>query len=310
MDYSLGETTLLTVGAVYRNDQANDNNVAFVGPPIPYEEVQSQVGGYAQLIWMVNSQLELRGGVRHDSYSDFGNEWTSNVEAIYNSEAIGLSVFAKYATSYVPPRTSDIAFDSDPATDPGPESSVSYELGLRHEWAEQNLTSELVFFHNDIDNLLIFDFTGIGFSGFDIRNVNKATTEGVEFSLDYQPSTQLNLQLGYTYLEAIDEQTNRRLVRRPRHILQLSANYQFTDAFLVGLVGTGYFNREDFELAFPFDQVDIEDYFVVGLVADWKLGEHWSVFGRVSNLLDESYAPTVGFPALGRSASIGARYAF
>jgi outer membrane receptor protein involved in Fe transport len=91
--------------------------------------------------------------------------------------------------------------------------------------------------------------------------------------------------------------------------VQLSASYSFTEALSAGIHGVGYFDREDIDPV-TFDPIDHEDFFVVRLVADWKIDAHWTVFARVENLLDESYAPAAGFPALGRTGYIGARFAF
>jgi vitamin B12 transporter len=128
--------------------------------------------------------------------------------------------------------------------------------------------------------------------------------------LDYQPTDSLGFSVGYTYLTAYDESAGQRLLRRPRHMLQLSTSYQFTDALRAGLQGTGYFDREDSQVAFPFGRIDHEDQFVVRLVVDWEIDSDWTIFARAENLLDEEYAPTVGFPALGRTGYIGARYNF
>lgn len=278
LDYTLTESALLTFGAVYRRDKASDNNVAFFGPAIPFNETYAQVGGFAQLVWQPLSAAELRGGLRYDDYSEFGDEWTWSSEAIYNFSEIGLSLFVKYATSFVPPRTSDIAFDSDPITDPGPETSESYEFGVRQELREGKLVAEAVFFRNNIEDLITFNFTDVGFSGFDIANINEAMTEGVELSVQYGPTDKLDLGLGYTYLTAVDEQSDERLLRRPRHTLQLSAGYQFTESIRAGIFGTGYFDREDLQIASPFARIDHEDSFVVDLVVNWKINQHWSLY--------------------------------
>ena len=310
IDYSLSESALLTLGSIYRLDKASDNNVAFSGPAIPFEQTYSQLGAFGQVIWLPAEQIELRAGVRFDDYSDFGNEWTWNLEAIYYFKDTGLSLFTKYATSYVPPRTSDIAFDSDPVSDPRPESSKSYEIGLRQELLDGRLVAEALYFCNQIEDLITFQYTGIGFSGYDIRNVNEASTDGFEFSLGYQHEADVYFECTYTYLTALDDQSDVRLVRRPRHTLQVSADYQFTESLIGGIRGTGYFDREDFQNTAPFAQVDAVDFFVIDLVFDWEINESWSVFARATNLLDKEYQPAMGYPALGRAGYIGARFEF
>ena len=101
-----------------------------------------------------------------------------------------------------------------------------------------------------------------------------------------------------------------RLVRRPRHTLQVSADYQFTESLIGGIRGTGYFDREDFQNTAPFAQVDAVDFFVIDIVFDWDINESWSVFARATNLLDKEYQPAMGYPALGRAGYIGARFEF
>lgn len=310
LDYTLADSALMTVGALYRRDKASDNNVAFSGPVIPFNDTYAQVGGFAQFVWQPLTALELRGGLRYDNYSEFDDKLTWSSEAIYYFREIGLSLFTKYATSFAPPRTSDIAFDSDPATDPRPETSESFEVGARQELQGGRLVAEAVFFRNNIDDLITFNFTGVGFSGFDIVNVNKAMTEGVELSVDYAATEKLDVALGYTYLTAIDEQSDERLVRRPRHTLQLSVEYQFTDSIHAGIFGTGYFDREDLQIVAPFARIDHEDSFVTDLVVNWEINEHWTLYAGANNLLDEQYSPTPGFPALGRAGHVGARFDF
>jgi outer membrane cobalamin receptor len=43
--------------------------------------------------------------------------------------------------------------------------------------------------------------------------------------------------------------------------------------------------------------------------ASWHVRRIGDIFGRVENLFDESYEEALGFPALGRRATIGIRIA-
>ena len=164
-----------------------------------------------------------------------------------------------------------------------------------------------VVFRNEIDDL-------IGFAGSDAFNVNRATTEGIEFTAQYAPIDILDLGLSYTYLTALNNETGKRLLRRPRHILQASAWLTPISKLDIGLTATGYFDREDAIFGppptFSTLQINQEDYFVVDIRADYQLTEYVTFFARVENLLDEVYDSVLGFPALGRTGSIGARLTF
>jgi len=306
VDYTVTDGILLTSGMVYRNDQVSNSNLNTYNPleaAIPYDETFEQVGMFGQALWILGD-LELRGGVRYDDYSDFDDQMTGSFETIYKLTDWNLTLFAKVAPSYAPPSAVDMAYDFNPDSSLNPEESNSYEIGLRHDLLDGDLKYSLVLFRNEIDELLGYDP-----NTFYTYNIDSATTEGVECSLGYAVSESLNLAASYTYLTATDDDEDKRLVRRPRHMLQLSADYQFTDAVHAGIQGVGYFDREDID-AETYAQVDQEDYFVVNLVADWKVTDQLTVFARAENLLDESYESVNGYPALGATGYVGARLNF
>ena len=311
LNYAGLESALLSFGTVYRHDEAFNSNLDsfdFTATPRPFRQRLEQFGLWAQAQVALTELLEVRVGGRYDDFSEFDSSANGNLEIIQTVGETGLSFFAKIASSYAPPNASVIAFDFDPVGSPlNPEESLSYEIGLRQLALEGTFSASLVAFRNEIDDLVTF-------VGLDAFNLNEATTEGVEFSVDYTGIDKLDLALGYTYLEAIDEENRTRLIRRPRHMLQVSAFYALQESLQVGLTGTGYFGREDSVFGPPptFTQVRVEqeDFMVFELHVDWAVNEHFSLFARAENLLDESYESVLGFPALGRAGYIGARYTF
>lgn len=321
-DYSVSDDLLVSAGLTYRNDDARNTNLNTFNPlnaAVPYDEVFEQFGVYAHALWVLGD-FELRGGLRADHYTDFDNELTGSFEFVYNFEHANAVLFTKVATSYAPPGAADIAFDSDSSSPLNAEQSESYELGFRQTLFDGDLIYSIILFHNEIEDLLSFDpFT------FDTFNVEDAITEGAEITAEYAVTEKFHLGLGYTYLIAeadrlndphtsfaqagVDPKDGVRLARRPKHLLQLTADYQFTDSLRGGLQAVGHFDREDIDPV-NFLQVEAEDYFVVRLVADWAVNEQFTLFARVENLLDEAYAPAAGFPALGRAGYVGARWTF
>jgi vitamin B12 transporter len=313
LDYSFNDDLLLTTGMVYRSDDASNSNLEFdpLNPVIPYSKEFNQVGGFVQALWMI-SDFELRGGLRYDDYSEFDSEQTWSTEAVYYINNIDAAVFAKYATSYAPPGAADIAFDLPKYNTPlDAERSVSYELGFKQTLFDGDLQWSLIAFRNEIEDLLGFDAIQVAPFTFeyDSINVKSARTDGIEFAAEYRLTAESYLSVGYTYLTAVDEDTEMRLLRRPRHILQLGADYDFTRSFSAGAQLIGYFDREDFDPV-TFLQTDAKDFVVARLVANWKINQSWSVLARVENLLDKRYSPAAGYPALGRAGYIGARYEF
>ncbi|MGJ8639169.1 MAG: TonB-dependent receptor [Opitutaceae bacterium] len=311
IDYTAVDQLLASAGLVYRNDQAYNSNLDsydFTAPERPYAGRFEQFGIWSQIQVDLTDAFQIRLSGRYDRYTDFDSGYNGSVEAIYTVESTGSVVFAKLANSYAPPSAADIAFDFDPAGTPlQPEESIAYEFGVKQNLLDDTFQVAVVAFRNEIEDL-------IGYNGLDAFNVNHATTEGIELSAEYTAIEKLTLGLGYTYLTAMDDENDVRLLRRPRHLLQLSAFYQPIDSLSVGLTGTGYFGREDASFGppptFTMIQADQEDYFVVELHLSWDVSDRLNIFARAENLLDESYESVLGYPALGRTGYIGARWSF
>lgn len=96
-----------------------------------------------------------------------------------------------------------------PGTTPGtnPESSVNYELGVRHQHNALHL--ELVGFHNDYANLLGSDNASAGGAGTtELFNGGSASVNGIEFQASYDVLTESSRQsalpvfVSYTFTHA------------------------------------------------------------------------------------------------------------
>ena len=56
-------------------------------------------------------------------------------------------------------------------------------------------------------------------------NISKARTQGIEAEVTHQVARDFNIKAGYTYLDAYDRQTGKRLEGRGRHMLNLTMTY-------------------------------------------------------------------------------------
>jgi len=297
IDISLAQNVLLTGGANYRSDEPQSSNSPGFGTRF------EQTGGYLQLIAPVTEALELRGGIRADHFSEYDDAVTGNAQIVYTIERFQTSIFASVANAYSPPTGQDLIFDGDLATPVDPEESVSYEIGLRKKFEEQKLEVEMVYFRNEIDDLIVFEFDP-GTFVFDGFNEEEALTEGVETGFTYEATEKLLLRASYTYLTAENETDDERLVKRPRHTIQASAAFQATEDLRLGLQATSYVDRVGFAGA------TLDDFVVANLVANWQLSDGLELFARVNNLFDKEYELSAGFPALGRTGFLGVKYKF
>ena len=318
LDYEGIDHLTVSLGTLHRSE-----DIRKLGS---YHEKFRQSGAFAQALWQLRDTFELRGGLRYDDFSQYQNDWSWNLEAIYFVPDSNLSTFAKIARAYAPPTGIDLAYDEnkDPNNNPvdtalNPEESHSFEIGLRQELLDEKLKWTAVLFHNEIDNLIQY-VSYPPLPGFiypsDTYNAKAATLQGVEFAIDYNPAPQFEFSLSYTYLTALAEKyissnarfEELRLPYRPRHLFQLAARYQVHENLNLGFNAVGQADRQrdqwqDYNLP-------LKDFLVFNLVSEYQLSDSVSLFARIENLMDKEYALSYQYPALGRSYYLGARLKF
>lgn len=316
IDYTVTDNLLVSVGGVYRNDEAHNPNMDSYytyKPEREYKNNVGQTGGWTQAQWILNEAWEVRVGGRYDAYTDYDDSLDGSMEVVYNVVDLNLAAFGKVASSYAPPSAANVSYDQnlDPGGNPRntelePETSVSYEFGLRQTFFEKALEGSVVYFYNDIDDLIVYE--SYSWTASDTYNVGSATTQGIECMLNYAVTKQIDLGLSYTYLTAEDDDSDKRLAYRPRHLLQLTATYRPIETVTLGVSGLGQFDRERGVWQSP--NADMEDFFLVNIFADWAVTENLTLFGRVDNALDERYESSYDYPSPSAAGYVGARFNF
>ena len=109
-----------------------------------------------------------------------------------------------------------VIVEGDP--DLQPEKSTNFDISLEGE--KGKATGKLTYFHNKISNLIDAESVSRSFSGgtrtflYKYRNVDKATFDGVEAETKYKFDKHWSARANYTYLDARDGNTNKRLTGR------------------------------------------------------------------------------------------------
>ena len=233
---------------------------------------------------------------------------------------------ASVGTGIRPPGAFDLAFTDNPSLKP--ERSFSSEIGIEQAFAGGQGRAEAVAFFNNYDDLIVAVGSFRESSRYTTDNISNARARGFELSLGGAHRVvslgdlNLHARASYTWLDsevlAVDNDdtapppftVGEPLLRRPRH--QFSAELTGTTGPLTMFVTGGARSRVlDVEPSFgTFGGLHYADGFNA-----WNAGASWHVrrigdiFGRVENLFDRIYEEALGFPALGRRATIGIRIA-
>ncbi len=268
-------------------NRANDSNL-------------SVFSAYLQDQIAIGDAVELIAGLRWDRFdletANLAGTLTARVDEKV-SPRVGLivkpmealSLYASYATSFLP-QSGDQFFVIAP-TDQAfePEKFTNYEIGAK--WLiDPKLFLTAALFQLDRTNTK-------GPSPTDpalVELVGESRTKGFEVNLvgDVLPGWQANI--GYTYLDGeirtatSSAPAGRRLEQLPQHQFTAWNHVELSEQFSVGL-GLIY---QDEQFASLSNAVTLPDFFRVDAAAYYHFDERFSVQVNIENLFDEGYYPS------------------
>jgi outer membrane cobalamin receptor len=257
------------------------------------------------IVWSANPKLSLAWLLREDGSGRRGGLGTTKLR-------VGAG------TGIKPPTAFEIAYTDNP--DLKPERSRSYDLGLEQSLAGSRVLADATFFHNTYDDMIVTVGSALaGASRYQSDNIANARARGLELGATWRPTATLSARGSWTWLDtdilAVDSLpgvvpapyvTGDRLVRRPGGAGSADLIWSGTrGSAFVSIAGRR--RMRDLEPNFVSSLVDNPGFVSTTIGASVRLHRTIEVYGRVSNAFDRSYEETFGYPAPGRTASIGVR---
>jgi outer membrane cobalamin receptor len=226
-----------------------------------------------------------------------------------------------FGTGIRPPDAFEIAFTDNSGLKP--ERSKSGEFGLSQVFARGAAQIDATAFFNSYRDLIIAvgrNFSGV--SRYRTDNISNARARGAELSAAFRLNSAFGLRANYTFLDseilAVNGSSSAQtpysvgdeLLRRPRHSGAIDASWTKNGiSTFAQLQARG--ETLDAEPAFgPAGGLYTNDgHTVVNLGGSWRPVKVFEVFVRALNLFDRDYEEVLGYPAPGRTAYVGARFA-
>jgi vitamin B12 transporter len=298
-DVKFDPTETLVLGAEYERDEIDQPITADVHIGSAYGELQSQIGDH----WF--SALN----VRHDDNSRFGDKTTWRFAPGWVLTETDTKLHASVGTGFKAPTLSEL-YQSFPAffffANPNlkPESSTGWDAGIEQAVVHDVLRVGVTYYYNRIRDLITTDVTGTTWA-----NVGRATTDGIESFIAYQPLRELTLRVDYTYTQAEDDVLEQPLLRRPKHRGSFVATWQATRAWQWNLDVLAVGNWVDVSRDGLTSGLSAPGYTTVNLATSYDLTPRVALFARVDNLLDRHYENPIGFlqPSIGVYAGLKVR---
>ncbi len=270
---------------------------------------ESLLAFFAQDELKLGEQLFLTVGLRNDHYGTFGNAATGRAAVAWNAVPRQLKLRASYGTAFRPPSFLDLYGTSayyvgNPAI--GPEKSKGWDVGFDLTLPDRQGLLAVTYFDSRYDNLIDYDFMVFPAT---VRNIGRARSHGLETSLQLNLASHTRFELAHTWLEANNDVTGQRLLRRPRNQLGADLRQEISPAFTLGAGVTVVMDREDVDAA-TYLTVNGENFTVARIYAAWRVRPDLDVRVRLENALGEKYEAVNGFPSPGRAGYVGLDWRF
>ena len=288
----------LTAGAEYGNEKGENKGV--------FDKAIDNKAVYLNnKLKILNNAFVINAGLRYDDHETFGSETTYKIGGIYNIKPVAIKIKGSYGTGFRAPTLNEL-FYKDSWGSVGnlnlrPEKSNSWEIGLEKEIIKEKASILITYFDQDYEDLIQWVESPPGSWQYTPQNVAKAEVKGIEATATLRLTESINMRAGYTYLDTEDKTTGKRLSRRPKDKLNLSAEFSTKD---MSVIADYTFVSEIYDSSVSRN---LSSYSLVNLSSSYKMTRGLTIFARIDNLLDEDYEEAGGYGTPGLSIFGGIR---
>ncbi len=289
-DFALTPSDTLVVGVSRERREGETVSAA-------YDESLDVDSAWIENDWSWRERLYVTAGVRHDRYSQAGEETTYRVTGSYLVSSWKL--LGSVGTGFRGPSFDELFFPFAGNPDLEPESSRGWDAGVERSFLDGKVTAGVTWFENRFRDLIAFDFTTFTFA-----NVRQAESRGAEASLRVRPRKEFGGELAYTYNDTEDLDTGLQLARRPKQRLSLTGTFEPMERFQGSASLVAVQDRID------SDGTEMDDYERLDLSFEYQLRPWLAPYLQLENVLDDEYEEVNGYTAPGFVGFLGVRFRY
>ena len=296
-----------------------------------YDDLKQVTGGFfVQNRIQLNERLLLGLGLRIDYRNvDRGNEFSyksfsdvsPKINLTFKRDSFSTWNFA-LSKGFRSPSLSELflQYESDYGLNtqgnPNLDPEQLYGLDISFDRSNKsNLTYSVSTFYYKYEDMIDFVY------GLPVIALNRSdiSSYGLETNISYQINSNLNLDLGYTYLRVNDINNIDPILYRPNHKFVSSIKYKSEN--ISHIISMRYQSEQDYqdflsdereyegsEIKFPIEQLD--SLVLFNYVGNYELNNRDKITLKISNLFDKQYELIQDFPMPGRTLNIMLERAF
>jgi vitamin B12 transporter len=277
----------------------------------PYSVIQNEASkfnildGYATVVYVSDFGLNINAGARLNNHSQYGNNVVYNLNPSYNfNTKFPLKVLASYSTAFISPSLYQL-YSEYGNTDITPEENSTIEAGFETELWNKKIRFSSVAFYRDQDDTIDFFYNPDTFESSYVNIDGKNKAKGVETSVLVSLTEKLSFNGNYTFTQvdkALDRlipkhKTNASLDFNPNKRTLFNVSYQYFDAR-----NDAFYNGNTFMV----DNIQLGSYQLLNALAKYELIQNrLTVFGTVTNILNEEFVENAGYSSRGRNFKLG-----
>ncbi|MFA6217093.1 MAG: TonB-dependent receptor [Candidatus Omnitrophota bacterium] len=263
------------------------------------------VAGYLENKFTALENLEFNLGARFDDYSNFGTQSNPNFSFLYRFNPV-LKFHGLISRSFRAPTFNDLYWPDEgwAKGNPGlkPEKGITKEIGTTLS-INDFLTTRLTYFRNDFKDLINWaEDAGVWMPD----NVGSALIDGIEFENKISLAKNIQFNTGYTFLRAIDDQTNKYLIYQPKHKADCSLAYADLHGFSIK-INAQFTDKRYHDAA---NTVKVKRFYSIGIHASKRFNPYFTYYFSIDNLLNKKYEVIREFPMPGFAITNGVKIEF
>jgi vitamin B12 transporter len=265
-------------------------------------------GYYLQTQLHYGKRITATAGFRHDVNSVFKDPTTYKFEAAYRILETGTRIRGAYATGFRAPSLNELFFPGFGNTSLKPEENKGWEVGLDQNLIGDKVNIGITYFETDFKNIIVNSVVPVSAQalfGLQPNNVAKATTKGVETSVNIDLPHNIKAATNYTWLQAVDG-FGSPLQRRAKHNFSFNLSHTWKEK-LHSLIGV---RVKSATKSNSTGTQNADAYSIVRAVLSYDVNNNLKITARGENLFNEKYEELAGFGTAGISGYAGFTWYF
>jgi len=183
-----------------------------------------------------------------------------------------------------------------------PENNLVLEVGANQLFWNGRIEGDLVWFRNDVDNMIVF--RPIAGGGTQDQNAVSFVSHGIEAILTTNLSKEISASIDYTFIDQVFENRGDDIFNDDYHQLNTRWHYQSSWGLGMSLQGS-YVNFGTPSKPKISSTVGEDSFFLLNGKLSYTLWKGITPYLAVENILDTNYSRVFGFPQPGRRFFFG-----